>query len=109
VMRMSLGKTRKDTRKRKMTQKKSPDWAGATPLFRPRAAQKVFGVAPALFCASHDQISIALMVVLSGPRGTFRVACGPWPRMVAIELLLRSFDTDLFRNTEYMSRGSNVQ
>ena len=30
-----------------MTQKKTPDWAGATPLFRLSAAQKVRGVAPA--------------------------------------------------------------
>ena len=30
-----------------MTQKKTPHWAGATPLFRPSAAQKVRGVAPA--------------------------------------------------------------
>src|SRR5712671_1961707 len=36
-----------DTRKRKVTQKKSPNWAGATPLFRLSAAQKVRGVAPA--------------------------------------------------------------
>ena len=41
-----------------MTQKKSPNWAGATPLFRLSAAQKIRGVAPALtgtlgprFCA----------------------------------------------------------
>jgi hypothetical protein len=32
---------------RKVTQKKTPDWAGATPLFRLSAAQKVRGVAPA--------------------------------------------------------------
>ncbi len=31
-----------------MTQKKSPNWAGATPLFRLSAAQKIRGVAPAL-------------------------------------------------------------
>src|SRR6266404_8370568 len=36
-----------DTRMRKVTQKKTPDWAGATPLFRLSAAQKVRGVAPA--------------------------------------------------------------
>jgi len=30
-----------------VTQKKTPDWAGATPLFRLSAAQKVRGVAPA--------------------------------------------------------------
>jgi hypothetical protein len=30
-----------------VTQKKAPDWAGATPLFRLSAAQKVRGVAPA--------------------------------------------------------------
>jgi len=32
---------------RKVTQKKAPGWAGATPLFRLSAAQKVRGVAPA--------------------------------------------------------------
>ena len=32
---------------RKVTQKKTPDWAGATPLFCGRAAQKFRGVAPA--------------------------------------------------------------
>jgi hypothetical protein len=32
---------------RKVTHKKTPDWAGATPLFRLSAAQKVRGVAPA--------------------------------------------------------------
>ncbi len=37
-----------DTRMRKVTQKKTPDWAGATPLFRLLAAQKIRGVAPAL-------------------------------------------------------------
>src|SRR5260370_42524713 len=36
-----------DTRMRKVTQKKTPDWAGATPLFRLSAAQKVRGVTPA--------------------------------------------------------------
>ncbi len=36
-----------DTRMRKVTQKKAPDWAGATPLFRLSSAQKVHGVAPA--------------------------------------------------------------
>ena len=36
-----------DTRMRKVTEKKTPDWAGATPLFRLSAAQKVRGVAPA--------------------------------------------------------------
>ena len=59
-MRLSPGKTRNisNTRMRKVTQKKAPDWAGATPLFRLSAAQKVRGVAPALtgtsspaFCA----------------------------------------------------------
>jgi hypothetical protein len=37
---------------RKVTQKKTPDWAGATPLFRPSAAQKVRGVAPARYAGS---------------------------------------------------------
>jgi len=37
---------------RKVTQKKVPDWAGATPLFRLSAAQKVRGVAPALYAGS---------------------------------------------------------
>jgi hypothetical protein len=32
---------------RKVTQKKTLNWAGATPLFRLSAAQKVRGVAPA--------------------------------------------------------------
>jgi hypothetical protein len=35
-----------------VTQKKSPDWAGATPLFRLSAAQKVRGVAPARHAGS---------------------------------------------------------
>ncbi len=35
-----------------MTQKKTPDWAGATPLFRLSAAQKVLGVAPARHAGS---------------------------------------------------------
>ncbi len=34
---------------RKVTQKKTPDWAGATPLFRLSAAQKVRRVAPARY------------------------------------------------------------
>jgi hypothetical protein len=33
----------------KVTVKKPPKRAGATPLFRPRAAQKVIGVTPACF------------------------------------------------------------
>jgi hypothetical protein len=37
---------------RKVTQKKAPDWAGATPLFRLSAAQKVRGVAPARHAGS---------------------------------------------------------
>jgi hypothetical protein len=37
---------------RKVTQKKSPNWAGATPLFRLSAAQKVLGVAPASYAGS---------------------------------------------------------
>ncbi len=41
-----------DTRMRKVTQKKAPDWAGATPLFRLSAAQKVRGVAPARYAGS---------------------------------------------------------
>jgi len=41
-----------DTRMRKVTQKKTPDWAGATPLFRLSAAQKVRGVAPARHAGS---------------------------------------------------------
>jgi hypothetical protein len=32
----------------KVTAEKTPDWAGATPLFRLSAAQKVRGVTPAL-------------------------------------------------------------
>jgi hypothetical protein len=32
----------------KVTAEKTPDWVGATPLFRLSAAQKVHGVAPAL-------------------------------------------------------------
>jgi hypothetical protein len=39
-------------RKGKVTQKKSPNWAGATPLFRLSAAQKVRGVAPARHAGS---------------------------------------------------------
>ena len=31
----------------RVTVEKTPKRAGATPLFRPQAAQKVFGVAPA--------------------------------------------------------------
>jgi hypothetical protein len=41
-----------DTRIRKVTQKKTLDWAGATPLFRHSAAQKVRGVAPARYAGS---------------------------------------------------------
>jgi hypothetical protein len=41
-----------DTRMRKVTQEKTPDWAGATPLFRLSAAQKVRGVAPARHAGS---------------------------------------------------------
>jgi hypothetical protein len=37
---------------RKVTQKKAPDWAGATPLFRLSAAQKVRGIAPARHAGS---------------------------------------------------------
>jgi hypothetical protein len=37
---------------RKVTQKKTPDWAGATPFFRLSAAQKVLGVAPAGYVGS---------------------------------------------------------
>jgi len=36
----------------KVTQKKTPDWAGATPLFWLSAAQKVRGVAPARHAGS---------------------------------------------------------
>ncbi len=36
----------------KVTQKKTPDWAGATPLFRLSAAQKVRGVTPARYAGS---------------------------------------------------------
>jgi hypothetical protein len=39
-------------RMRKVTQKKTPDWAGATPLSRLSAAQKVRGVAPARYAGS---------------------------------------------------------
>ncbi len=41
-----------DTRMRKVTRKKTLDWAGATPLFRLSAAQKVRGVAPARHAGS---------------------------------------------------------
>jgi hypothetical protein len=37
----------KDTRKRKVTQKKSPDWAGATPLLGAFSRPKYRGIAPA--------------------------------------------------------------
>jgi len=36
------------TAQARVTVEKTPNWAGATPLFRLSAAQKVFGVAPAL-------------------------------------------------------------
>lgn len=39
-----------------MTLEKKPNWAGATPLFRPRAAQKVFGGTPALAGTSRQRV-----------------------------------------------------
>jgi hypothetical protein len=42
---------------RKVTHKEKPDWAGATPLFGARAAQKFGRVAPALAGTLRQRVS----------------------------------------------------
>ena len=72
--------------------------AGATPLFRPRAAQKVIGVTPARFVQIMTNIN-RVYGVLPGPPGT-RVAAGPgWGRLQS-NYFLRSCDTNISPNAE---------
>jgi hypothetical protein len=58
---LSSGKNEEidERRIQKVTQKKTPDWAGATPLFRLSAAQKVRGVAPAPLRGKRDRVLFA--------------------------------------------------
>ena len=69
----------------KVTQKKTPDWAGATPLFRLSSAQKVHGVASRPLHRKRDRVLFACPAEAVTPDKRNYFSVGDTMKLVRVE------------------------